>query len=183
MTPRTQLAALAVAAALPLFATAAGAEKVQTEHDASVDFSSLHTYRWKTDLGPGPRELDGPIRAAARETLAERGLREVKDGETADLVLEYNAGLADQLAAGFALDVDWWGRLVVVPGGDSNVTAGLVFLLTRSSGGEPVWTGWLVQRATNENALVVLRERAPKFAKKILSSYPPKAPRRERSPD
>ena len=164
--------------ALCLFSGAlAQAAKVKTESDPKADFTAFHTYRWKTAAGPGPAELDGPIRGAAKATLSERGLTEAKEGEAADLVLEYNAGFADQLAAGFAVSVDWWGDLVLVPGGDSNITAGLVFLMKRAEGGEPVWTGWLVQRGTNENALIVLRERAPKYARKILSSYPPKASR------
>jgi len=155
-------------------ATVLEAAKVRTQHDPKADFSSFQTYRWQKAEGPGGPELDGPVRAAANKELAERGLRLVAEGEKADLLLAYNAGFADVLVAGFSLTVDWWGQMVAVPGGDSNVSAGLLFLMTRPEGGEPVWAGALIVRGTTESALQIMRDRAPKYARKILSNYPPR---------
>lgn len=160
--------------ALLASATVLEAAKVRTQFDPKADFSTFHTYRWQVAEGPGSPELDGPVRAAANKELAARGLKLVGEGEKADLVLAYNAGFADMLVAGFALTVDWWGQMVAVPGGDSNVSAGLLFLMTRPEGGEPVWAGALIERGTTENALRVMRDRAPKYARKILSNYPPR---------
>ncbi len=160
---------------LPFASTAAlEAAKVKTKHDPKADFEGFHTYRWLVAEGPAASDLDGLLRAAAEAELGARGLRRAAEGEQADLVLAYNAGYADHLVAGFKVNMAWWGQLVAVPGGDSNVTAGLVFLLTRPEGGEPVWSGWLIQRGTTENALMVIRQRAPSYARKILSNYPPR---------
>jgi hypothetical protein len=155
-------------------ATVAEAVKVRTSHDAKVDFSKFDTFRWKTPEGPGGQELDGPLRAAAEKELAERGLRRAKNDEEADLVLQYLVGYADVLVAGFTVTAGWWGDLVAVPGGDSNVSAGLMLTLSLPEGGEPIWGGILVAKGTTENALMVMRDRAPKYARKILENYPPR---------
>ena len=166
---------------LPLFlllavavSGAAGAAKIQSKQDPKADFTAFHTFQWRLAEGPGGSEIDGPIRAAAEKTLAERGLRRAATGEAADLVLEYNVGLGDQLTAGFAVTADWWGQLVAVPAAASRVTAGLLFLLTRTLGGDPVWAGWLVESGNNDQALMVMRDRAPKYTKRVLSRYPSK---------
>ena len=167
---RGVLSALAVL--LLAGATAAAAKGIETKKDPGTDFTKLHTFAWRLEKGPSPEDLDHMIRRAAESALKERGLVLVKEGEKPDLLLEYNAGLSDLLVAGFDVTVDWWGSLVAVPGSDSNVTAGIVFLLTTPADGKAVWAGWLVQRATTENAGIVLRQRAPKYTRKILERYP-----------
>jgi hypothetical protein len=165
---------LLVPALLLAGATIAEAVKVRTSHDPEVDFSKFHTFRWNTPEGPGGIELDGPLRAAAEKELAARGLERAKSGEEADLVLGYLVGYADALVAGFTVTAGWWGDLVAIPGGDSNVSAALMLTLSPPEGGEPVWGGILVAKGTTENALMVMRDRAPKYARKILSNYPPR---------
>jgi hypothetical protein len=147
---------------------------VEVRHDSKADFSSFHTFGWLRAEGPSPPDLDGQLRAAAVEELAKRGLRPVKEGETPDLLLAYNAGYGDILVAGLSIEAGYYGNLVGVPGGDSNVTAGILFYMTRPDSDVPVWTGWLVKRATTEGALPMLRKRAPGYARKILAKYPPK---------
>jgi hypothetical protein len=155
-----------------LGSTFAGAAKIETKQDPKADFKSFHTFTWRFAEGPGGSEIDGPIRAAAESALAERGLSRAAADEKADLVLEYNVGLGDALTAGVAVTADWWGQLVAIPAASSRVTAGLLFLLTRAEGGEPVWGGLLVESGNNDQALLVMRDRAPKYAKRILSRYP-----------
>ena len=155
-------------------ATAMSAASVETRHDPKVDFSQFHTYVWKTEKGPTAPDVDLQIRAAAEAELAERGLKKAKGEEKADLVLIYNAGLSDSLVpGGFGVGLGWWGGFIGVPTGESNVSAGIAFFLRRADSDELIWAGWLVQKATNDYAPILLRQKAPKFAKKILSRYPP----------
>jgi hypothetical protein len=168
MRPTTlMIAALALAGA-----TALSAAKIDTRYDPKVDFTKFHTFAWKNDKGPLAPDVDSQIRGTAEETLAKKGLARVAAGDKPDLVIVYNAGMSDQLAAGFQLSMDWWGNFVAVPGGDSNMTAGLVFIFYDAASGEAVWGGKLVQGATNENAPVLMRQKAPSFAAKLLKRYP-----------
>ena len=153
-------------------AAVAEAAKIKTKNDPSVDYSSFHTYRWKFPSGPTARDVDGPIRAAAVEELAKKGLRLAADGEEPDLLLEYNAGLADQLVAGVSATVGWYGEFFLYPEGASIITAGVLFLFTDPETSKPIWAGWLMQRGTNEDAAMVMRRSAPKFTRKVLSRYP-----------
>lgn len=147
---------------------------VEVRHDSKADFSTFHTFGWLRAEGPSPPDLDGQLRAVAVEELGKRGLRPVREGETPDLLLAYNAGYSDILVAGLSLDAGHYGWFYAVPGGDSNVTAGILFYMTRPGSEDPVWAGWLVKRATTEGALPMLRKRAPGYARKILAKYPPK---------
>jgi hypothetical protein len=148
------------------------AAKTGSERDPGVDFTKFQTYAWKNAEGPSAPDVDGRIRKAANEELKKKGLRLAAEGEKPDLQLQYNAGFADTLVAGFSVTAGWWGDLVAIPGAETNVRAGIVFLFTRPDDGEGVWTGWLVQEATTENALPILRDRAPKYAKRVLAKYP-----------
>lgn len=158
-----------------VFALAAEAAKVQTQIAPGADLSKFSTYRWEKPVGPGPEGLDEKLRAAAEKALAGRGLKRAGENETAGvLLLSYNVGAADQLAAGFAVDADYWGNLVVVPGSDSNVTAGLIVFLSDPDSKSALWAGWMILRGTSPQALMVMRDRAPGYVEKILSRYPKK---------
>lgn len=169
MKTRTLMTALLLAM---LGASTAMAAKTGSEKDPATDFTKFRTYAWKTAAGPSAEDVDGRIRKAANEELKKKGLRLAGEGEKPDLLLQYNAGFADTLVAGFSITAGWWGDLVAIPGAETNVRAGIVFLFTRPDDGEGVWTGWLVQEATTENALPILRDRAPKYAKRVLARYP-----------
>jgi hypothetical protein len=154
-------------------ASAADAARVKTQLAPGADLAKRVTYRWDRPAGPGPEGLDEKLRAAAEKTLAGRGLRKAAEGEAkVDLVLSYNVGAADQLAAGFSVDADYWGNLVAVPGNDSNVSAGIVLFVSDPASNEALWAGWMILRGTSPQALMVMRDRAPGYVEKILSKYP-----------
>ena len=96
------------------------------------------------------------------------------DGSACDLILSYNVGSSDLLASGFSVDADYWGNLVVVPGNDSNVSAGLILFVSDPESKEALWAGWMILRGTSPQALMVMRDRAPSYVAKILSKYPRK---------
>jgi len=174
MPSRLAVLAAAVTLALPLgLASPAAARRVETHYEASTDFTRYATYRWQTAEGPAVFDVDGPVRAAAEETLKKRGLRRAAEGENADLELRYNAGTGDQLVAGVGVTADWWGQLVAVPQGRSYTTGGISFILTDVAAGKVVWIGWKVEKGTTADAPMVMRKRAPKYARQILSEYPP----------
>jgi hypothetical protein len=93
-------------------------------------------------------------------------------GEPADMELRYNAGAADALVAGLDIAAGYWGDLVGIPGSHSTVRGGMVFLLENPENGEVFWAGWIVKEGTTMSAPQVMRKRAPKWAKQILSRYP-----------
>jgi hypothetical protein len=174
MPSRLAVLATAVTLALPLgLASPAAAGRVGTHHEASTDFTRYKTYRWQTKEGPAVFDVDGPVRAAAEEILEKRGLRRVAEGEGADLELRYNAGTGDQLVAGVGVTADWWGNLVAIPAGQSYTTGGISFIFTDVAEGEVVWIGWKVEKGTTADAPMVMRKRAPKYARQILSEFPP----------
>lgn len=157
---------------LLLFAAAAEAASIETKAAPGVDFASFSTYRWEKAEGPGAPDFDRVLRNAADAELAKQGLRKVGDDQEADLLLRYNAGTVDSLVAGIAVTAGWWGDLIAYPAGESRTTGGLVMILSAAKSGEVVWTGWKVQRGTNVNAPMVMRDRAPKWARQILGKYP-----------
>ena len=145
---------------------------VKTNSVPGTDFSKYTTYRWKVAAGPGAPDLDRQLRAAAEEQLAKEGLKKVAgDGEAADLEIAYNAGTVDILVAGIDVVAGWWGDLIGVPGTDSNVTGGLMYVFNDAATGQVVWTGLIVKRGTTVNAAQVMKKRAPKWAKQILAAY------------
>ena len=160
------------ASLLLLLAAAAQAAGIETKAAPGVDFSSFSTYRWEKAEGPGAPDFDRVLRNAADDELGEKGLRKVDGDQEADLLLRYNAGTVDSLVAGIAVTAGWWGDLIAYPAGESRTTGGLVMILSAAKSGEVVWTGWKVQRGTNVNAPMVMRDSAPKWARQILDKYP-----------
>lgn len=150
---RRKLAVLVTAFSLVLplaLAAAASAAKIQTNHDPTADFASYKTYRWNKAEGPGGSGLDRPVRAAAEEALAKKGLKKVEVGGPADLELMYNAG------------------------GVSNLTAGIAFTFHEMATDKVAWSGWKIAKGTNQNAPPVMVKRAPGDTKDICAKYPPK---------
>jgi hypothetical protein len=169
-----RIAALSLCLALA-GALAADAARVRTQLAPGADLSKLTTYRWDRPVGPGPEGLDGKIRAAAEKGLAEHGLKRAPDdGSACDLVVSYNVGSADLLTSGFSVNAGYWGDLVVVPGNDSNVSAGLILFVSDPASKEALWAGWMILKGTSEQALMVMRDRAPGYVGKILARYPKK---------
>lgn len=159
---------------LGVFAAAGVAEAGVKSHPApGTDFSKFSTYRWKAAAGPGAPDLDRRIRSEVDGQLAKEGLKKVAgEGEAADLEIAYNAGTVDILVAGIDVVAGWWGDLVGVPGTDSNVNGGILFAFYEASTGKVVWTGLIVKRGTTENAAIVMRKRAPRWARQIVANYP-----------
>lgn len=169
------VAVTAFALVLPLsLAAAAGAAKIQTNHDPQADFKSYKTYRWNQAEGPGYSGLDGPVRAAAEEALAKKGLKKVEVGEPADLELMYNAGAVNSLTAGVGIAPGWWGDLWLIPAAEWYTTAGIAFTFHEVATEKAVWSGWKVAKGTNPNAPQVMVKRAPGYTKDIFAKYPPK---------
>ena len=174
---RSKLAVLATAfsLALPLaLASAAGAAKIQTNHDPAADFKSYKTYRWNKAEGPGGSGLDRPVRAAAEEALAKKGLKKVEVGEPADLELMYNAGAVNNLTAGVGIAPGWWGDLFLIPSAEWYTTGGIAFTFHEVATEKVVWSGWKIAKGTNQNAPQVVVKRAPGYTKDIFAKYPPK---------
>jgi len=148
---------------------AAGAQSKKVD---GVDLSKMKTYRWKTEKGPSPGDLDRKLRESADARLAKEGLKLVPAGEPADMELRYNAGTADILVAGLDLAAGYWGNLVGVPGSDSNIRGGMIFIFEDPDTGDELWMGWIVKEGTTMSAGQVMRKRAPKWASQILSRFP-----------
>jgi len=163
------LATLALALAL---AAPADAKRAGTHRDEGTDFTRFQTYRWQQAEGPAAADLDHQIRAVADEELKKKGLRRVAIGEAADLEVRYNAGTADQLVSGVMVTADWWGSLVAIPAADSYATGGISFIVAEVATDKVIWTGWKVAKGTTADAMLVMRKRAPKYAREIVSKYP-----------
>ena len=163
------LALLAFAALDTAGTLHAGAESAKGD---GVDLAKMKTYHWKSEKGPQTGDLDKKLRAAADEQLAKKGLKLVPTAEPADMELRYNAGTVDILVAGLDVAAGYWGDLVGVPGTDSNVRGGMIFMFEDPANGKTLWAGWIVKEGTTMNAAQVMRKRAPKWAGQILSRYP-----------
>lgn len=172
MRTKTVAAVVVPLLAATLFASAAWAKRIQTKHDPKVDFSTFSTYRWKQAEGPGGTGLDKPVRRAAEEALAKRGLDLVPVGEPADLELMYNAGAVHDLANGIGVDAGWWGDLFLVPQAEWTTTGGISFTFSEVETGKVVWSGWKIAKGTTPNAPQVMVKRAPGYTQDILAKYP-----------
>lgn len=175
MRSRHAVLAAAFSLVLPFFLVSrADAAKVQTNHDPQADFGSFKTYRWNRAEGPGGTGLDRPVRAAAEEALAKKGLKKVEVGEPADLELMYNAGAVNSLTADIGIAPGWWGDLILIPAAEWHTTGGIAFTFHEVATAKVVWSGWKIAKGTNQNAPQVMVKRAPGYTRDIFAKYPPK---------
>ena len=156
-------------------ANVAGAVKVRSMHDPSVDFSKLKTYRFKLEQGPAEESLDRRIRAEIRSELAKKGFSELPPGdEQPDVLMNYAVGTADQIGPGFAMAATWYGGLVAVSGTQSTISGGILLEMGDPETGKSMWAATYIMRGTTPNALMVMIDRAEKAVRGAFKKYPPR---------
>ena len=165
---------------LLLFVPLAVMSEVKTSHKSGTQFSSYHTYAWRTwpDLHPEHPLAEGSIldlevKSRAQATLAKKGLQPTDSGDP-DLWITYTAlvsetvnidGVRKEVAAGVA----WIGDprahgMVAYEEGT------LVFEIYDAESDVQVWSGWSTEVAETRKKL---RKKGLNAVSKILRHYPP----------
>jgi hypothetical protein len=91
-----------------LLVSSAAAQKVNTDYDKSVNFSSYHTYAW-TKGTPVPNQLmDERVISNIDQQLAAKGLQKVSEPDKADLLVGYHAAAGHETQIN-TTDMGGWG--------------------------------------------------------------------------
>ncbi len=80
------------------------AQKVKVTYDKNENFSQLKTYAWVSGTPVAAPQWNTLIRDNIDSHLQEKGLREVSDPKTADLLVNYHAAVNTDLALNQATD-------------------------------------------------------------------------------
>jgi hypothetical protein len=163
---------------------------IKTDYDHEYDFAKFKTYRWASakevnpqdELQKRPLVLKRVIQAV-NQNLTEKGLTEVGENDTPDLVVMVHAGIRDKMQVnstgggyyGYRGWYDpWWGPY----GGTTTVSyyeeATLVIDLVDWEKKELAWRGMATGTLKGDNPDAdEQQERINNVVAKILASYPP----------
>ena len=173
-----RIRALALLALFVLLgATLASAAKINAQHDPSVDFSKIKTYRFKAGTGmPLNESLDRRLRSEIRIQLAKKGLTEItSEDQPVDALVTFAAGSIDGLVPGFvAYQTGYYGSLWLVPGGVSHIAGGLIIEMGNPTTDKGMWAASYIMTGTTPQAIQVMAKRAEKAVRGALGKYPPR---------
>ena len=178
--------------ALPLALVLAGtgtafAQDVRYNFDKQANFASFKTYRWVTIKGAAkPSDLtDRQIKAAIDVELSKKGLTQVDEGQTADLLVGYQAAI-DQEKSYTSFDTGWgygpgwygggWygGGGGMTTGSTSTIYVGQLALdMYAATPQQLVWRG-VASKSLDQNAKPEKQQKnLAKAVTKLLKNYPP----------
>ena len=152
--------------------------EIEVLYDDAADFSTFTTYRWATgplDETPEAKMVDDRIKRSANAELAKKGLQQVGEGETSDLLITYYGGIDENLLIEgvrfeLAPHVVWTGADPL--GVTRRYEVGTLVLDFADAGTERiVWSGVVQARATTARQL---RDKIEKAVQKVLKQYPPR---------
>ena len=185
--------ALAVAAAWFLAAAAPEAQKIkyETQHDKTVDFSTMKTWNWdpsgtgevklaltaQSDPERVKRLVDPVIVAAVEKEMAAKGLRKV--AEKPDLFVTYwligTIGESSQQMGEFLPAVPEWGLPVFYGETQSLRTYPVgTLLLDLLKGKDLVWRGEARSEVNLDKTPAERKQRIENAVHQLISKFPPK---------
>ena len=162
------------------------AQKVETGHDKSVDFSKYKTYTFTEQQTTGRPILYMTVVSTIRSELESKGLVSAdKDGDLTVIAAgSFNYGLNSD--AGFTSDscanckaplrdpMEWTGRMAPPGGGGSPLPRGVLELqFVDRAANKLIWAGTVVQKLDPEKKQKSL-EKAHAAIQKLLADFPPK---------
>jgi hypothetical protein len=182
--------------ALPLALVLAGtgtafAQDVRYNFEKQANFASFKTYRWVTIKGAAkPSDLtDRQIKAAIDVELSKKGLTQVDEGQTADLLVGYQAAIDQEKSytsfdTGWGYGPGWYGGGWYGGGGGmttrqtSSIYIGQLALdMYHASPQQLVWRG-VVSKTLDANAKPDKQQKnLTKSVTKMLKNYPPPMPK------
>jgi len=175
MIHRTLAIAISLFVIIPALAFSA---KVGSMREPGVDFDAFTTFAFaeRSDRKiPKPgSELDTVVRRVATQELYKKGLRPVREGETPDLILTYEAFLS--LEGDLPSDPRFKTRWIYYfdgPGSDAPAVPrpkGYFSLELRDPGSnEILWAGWGTEKARDQSQFI---DKVEKMIKKLVRYYP-----------
>lgn len=168
---------VATVGAIAVPAVVAGGLDVEVLYDHQADFSSFATYRWASapiNETPEARMVHDRLVEVCDAELGKRGLRAVREGETADLLLTYHVHTEDNLIIEgvryeLAPHIVWTGAAPLDVTRHWEVGT-LILDLADAASEKIVWSGIVQGRAPTVSQL---RDKIDKAVRKLLKQYPP----------
>lgn len=160
-------------------AAGAGAEdlaknRVEVEHDESVDFSAYQTFAWTPFQTPATNPaVHIRLTEAIERELAARGLRKAESAPAADLFVQYEGRLEKKVRGSSTRSDDYWqpSNTRFIVNFDRVEVGTLVITLWDVKKKDVVWSakGTAIMGREDQRA-----RQADDAVKQMLASYPPK---------
>lgn len=173
---------------LSLLAISGFAQDVRYNFDRSTDFSNYKTYKWVQikDAAQLPPLGDRQLKDAIDAELARKGLAKVEGENPADLLIGYQAAVAQEkqfnsystgFGPGWGFGAGWgYGGSTMTTGETSTIHIGSIGLDMYDAGKQQlVWRGTASKTLDTKANPDKVQKNLNKAVAKLLKNYPPQA--------